>query len=88
MYDETVHEGLAPPRINIFSQIRFGLPIAMMGIVFMSVFGPHLLPGGHKINDSTLPTSDFFLADMLVDSPRKVIVLIMGNNIYRMKVSQ
>lgn len=45
-------------RVGLFDLGEFGIPIAMVGMAYILVASPYLLPGGKRRGDTTLPEDD------------------------------
>lgn len=50
---------ISPPLLHsLFDIGEFGIPIAMIGMSYIIIASPYLLPGGKRKDDTTLPTDD------------------------------
>ena len=45
-------------QIGLFDLGEYGVPIALVGISYLIVASPYLLPGGRRKEDTTLPVDD------------------------------
>lgn len=50
---------VSPPLLHsLFDIGEFGIPIAMIGMSYIIIVSPYLLPGGKRKDDTTLPADD------------------------------
>ena len=50
---------ISPPLLHsLFDIGEFGIPIAMIGMSYIIIASPYLLPGGKRKDDTTLPADD------------------------------